>query len=428
MPRLSRLLPSVVPPLVVVAAIGAVLSRAWSSASDRSVREDAIHARWAARSDFDALARDLDGFLADYGADPEARWLVAEAHARIGRPEKAFEAVFGDPRTRGDRRTPRRFATLLLSTLATMPGTSDMAPLAVRALLARIDAGDDAARADLFARVRAMKGFGELVPWFKAAHRAPTASRQALADALGSREDVNEYRIAAGGLECGPKQKRLLPLLLEVVQSEEWRTHRFPSWRHVCRAVGSTRDPLGEAALRQVRESVTGEGGEAALQREALDVGLALTEDAPARDRVEALLALPDLGVATAELYAVGLATRWVQGDASAGPRLRDLWRSVPWPLSKLMLGYSVLLADVAPPPEVPVDEWVAALANGSDAAHRVLAVVWRYRRRAPGALEASISELDRAIHAAHLYEGEADETENGTAVLEILRAWARWS
>lgn len=417
---------ALLPPLVVAGVIGGLLSRAFSPETERTHREDAIRARWGAQADFAALAKDLEAFVRDFGGDPEARWLAAEAYVRIGDPAAAFDAVFSDLRMREDRRTPRRFAGLMLERLSWMPGEEKPAPLLVRATLARIDAGDPEARTELRKRVATMQ-YSEMPMWFIPATRAATASRSVLAEAIAARADVREFRIAAGGIVTGPKDKRFLDLLLEVVASD-WRIEHLPAWRQVCRAVGSSMDPKATEILRQARNEVTGEGPFANDQRATLDVALALSEDPVALDRLDDHLRDPENGEGYLLLYATGLVTRWSQGDSKAGSRLKDLWSHATSPLARLHVGYGVLLSDMLPPPEIPADEWAEALAAGPHPAQRVIPLAWHYRRRDPQALAATVLELERAIHEANLYKGDVAETANGTAVLEILRAWLRWS
>src|SRR5262245_20709884 len=154
MALLSRTTLLAVPPLVVAAAVGGILARAVSPQTARGAREDSLRARWAVPSEHARLLKDVDAYVAEYGADPEARWLAAEAYTRMLLPERAFNSVFQGSGAVVDTRTARRFAAPVLPLLGRLPGPPPVpSALYARTVLARIDAGDADARTELLENI-----------------------------------------------------------------------------------------------------------------------------------------------------------------------------------------------------------------------------------------------------------------------------------
>jgi hypothetical protein len=432
-PSSTSFLRLLVPPLVVAAGVGAILARAASPETLRETREDSIRARWSVPAEFEALERDVEAYLAHHGDDPDARRFAAEAFARILLPRRALDVALpaGTP---PDPREARRLA--VLEVLGTVPGPPPRpSALYPRTTLARVDAGDPAARAAL-AEAAAAMGMNEIVAWFIPAYRSETAGKQAVLEALSRREDLH-FRLAGAIGATGPRVTEHVPFLIEVLRMPEWREGRRPTWQQICRALGSSKTPLAIEALLAERAARTETGPDGDLRRTTLDVALAIAGDGPSRDRVLAASADPTGNGWVPLLYAGGLQMRLFQGDETAAPEIAELWRLVAprpgtppleEPVVRLQLAVGMMLSDALPPTSIPVSDWALELEKHPSPLQRAIALAWRWRHRDPGALERMVEELRQGLDTAPVFVPAAYDTAGVSAVVEILRAWYRWS
>jgi hypothetical protein len=430
------LLRMLVPPVVVAAAVGGIFARAVSPETLRATREESIRVRWSVPSEFDTLQADIEAYLKAYGDDLDARRFAAEAFARMLLPQRALEVTF----PRGARVSPqevRWFGRVLLEVLGTFPGPPPRpSALHPRAVLARVDAGDAAAEEELAATIRAI-GMNEIVAWFIPAYRSETQGKRALVDAL-SRRDEPHFRLAAAIGATGPKVRDRLPYLLEILRSPEWREGRRPTWQQVCRAIGSSKAPEAVEALKAERASRTEGGMEGEQRRTTLDVALALAGEEESRRRVLSDAKSDRAAHAWSSLlYVGGLQTRLFQGDESAAPDLATLWTlfdvdpAAPFTeesVIRLQLAVGLMLSDALPPASIPVGDWARELASHPSPLQRSIALAWAWRHREPGTLEGMVEEMRAGLASAPVFAPGAYDTAGVAAVVEIARAWYRWS
>jgi hypothetical protein len=86
------------------------------------------------------------------------------------------------------------------------------------------------------------------------------------------------------------------------------------------------------------------------------------------------------------------------------------------------------MLSNALPPPSIPVADWVRELADHPIPLQRAIALAWKWRLREPGTLEKMVEELRKGLASAPVFIPGAYDTAGVSAVLEILRAWYRWS
>jgi hypothetical protein len=432
---LSRLLPLLVPPVVVAAAVGGVFARAASPETLRVTREESIRVRWSVPSEFDRLQVDIEAYLSAYGEDLDARRFATEAFARMLLPQRALEVALPAGRP-ADPQEARRFAAIVLEVLGSIPGPPPH-PTALypRTTLARIDAGDAAAREELFATVKSIQ-MNDIVDWFIPAYRSETQGKRALVEALSRRED-SYFQLAAAIGATGPRVTDRVPFLLGILRSAEWREARRPTWQQICRALGSSKTPEALEALRAERASRTETGPEGDMRRLTVDVALALAGDESARAHVLEVSADFVANDWVSLLYVGGLQTRLFQGDLTAADDLAALWRLVEpkpgthplqEPITRLQLVVGCLLCDALPPPTIPADEWMSVFEKHASPLHRAIALAWAWRHRRPGALDEMVEELRKGLATAPVFNSAAYDTSGVAAVVEILRAWYRWS
>lgn len=391
----------------------------------RAALEASVRMRWGSPVEAPGIARDLDGYLERYGAEPEARWFAIEALARVGRAAAAVDVAAATP---GFSATPgalKRLATLLLETLGTdRADPTRLTWLFPRTVQARIEAGDARAREEL-ERVVAKLPTNGIIGLFMVAVRSPgSAGSRALGEALARRADVHEFRAAAAILLTGPHRVDDVPFLEEVLRST-WREDRRPTWQQVVRVLGATGDARAVGALLRAREEAPPEPSHARNVQETLDVGLALAERPDARERVMSRLHATD-GEWIAVLYANGLLTRWVHGDDGAVARMAQVWDADPPGTVRIQLLYGCVMAE-KPPEGLPLEAWAGVAANATDPLAKTLGLVWRFRRKVPGAADDLLALLRTSLRGYGL-EGQAGgETAEASSALDILRAFARW-
>jgi hypothetical protein len=305
--------------------------------------------------------------------------------------------------------------------------------MAPRARLIRAETGEPEAVEELRAAVGREDVMTTLLSYYKTAVFSGGQGRRVLAEELRAAADsggtdAHLLRLAAATLTTGPADRESLGVLLEFV-GPSFRRERRPTWHQVVQALGASGDPVAAAAIRAQAAEVAGEEGPfVERDRFVLDVGLALQGDDDAARRV--LEGLGDDGGRewAGKLYAGGLVTRLVQGDATAAPAMRALWDARPGVLTRLTLAVGALLGEGPPPPSLPVGEWVADLEASGHPLSRAVARIHRWRTGEPGGLDALLGELASVLADPAATAPDADGLSGPSAVLaEILRALLRW-
>jgi hypothetical protein len=420
----ARRAASWIPPVVVGSAVAALLGRALLA--DGGARAgDALRARFGVPSEVLGLPEDVDRFLAEHGDAREARWLAAEAFARVARFERALDAVWEHEALAADPATPRRLALLLLEHLARGPAVSNR--LGPRTLLARAEADAPGARAELLEILRGPSLLLTFLPTFDAAILSGRTARRLVAEGLRAHaaDDPTDAQAAVGAaiLTVDPEDRSGLPLLLERFPADDFRADRL-AWPEAARALAASGDPAAVAALRAARESPFAREASARL---VLDVALAVADDPAAREAVETTLEEAPGREWVGVLYARGLANRLEGGDEAVVPRLADLWR-IAGPRARRTLASTVLLGDERPPAGIPAALWVGDLEGSPDALFRALGAAYRWRTGDARAADALLEVLHRAFQDPQSHGRDAEGIEGSSAVvLEVLRAWARW-
>lgn len=417
----SRRLLRFVPPLLG-AALVAYLVLGNVPGQERQKAEASIRLRWESAADATTVANDVGAYLARHGEEPDAAWFAIEAYAHLRDVPRAVAVVTDRPALRAARGTASRLARILanaLSELRGRPGSPSM--LSVRLLLARLDADDEDARREWDAVVPKLE-VPSLMAYYVPAYRTPGHGCEAIAAGFARRAEVREFRTAAALLRTGPARQQDVDWLLEIFHSP-WREERRPSWQNVTRALGSTGAPRALAALRAMHEKAVATGD--TPTRDAIDVGLAAADDLDARERVYALTAAGEGWPAA--VYGVGLAQRLAQGDATAVPRLLELWDRDPRPVIRLQLGEGVLLADPAPPPNPVWTRWADVFASAADPLFRSIGHAWRYRQGDDQAFDSLAADLVEVARKTDLTSPANPDDADASAAVEVLRAWMRW-
>ena len=426
MPLRARRLTLLVPPLVVAAAVVLLLARP-GGRSGQTLRESVIAARWDSPEEFEAVARDVEAYDRDFGAEPAARWFAAEAWAHLGRYAKAVDTARGRIAAPLSSADARRLAMLLLSRIGRLTGSPQSHSLYYpRTLEARIAAGEPGAREELEAAIASMS-LSEMAPLFKQFQRSQTPATRALADALLSRSKDREFEIAGATLVTGPRDRSHIDLLLEVLRSS-WRFERRPTWTRVVSALGASGDPKAVAALHGEREQLVEASLQADALRQAFDVGLALSGDAPSHERIMKAGAAGGADVA-GHLYAWGLERQWAQGDPTAAERLRALFDAAPGPTTRVQVAVGTLLAEPLPEGSFLLLDHVAeAFARDNDPFHRVLAHAYALRRGGEGMASTLVDDLAALIPRVDLSGLVVVDDTLASGVIEALGALARWA
>jgi hypothetical protein len=420
-PPRARRAARLVPAAIVVACLGVV---AWRIASTRDVapREDAIRARWESRSDFPVVAKQAEEYLRDFGDDRDARAFAAEAFLRAEEPVRAFDAAFSRGSDAGAR---VRFARDLLSLLARRP--EGPTRLESHVLVARADADEPGARDALRERVRTCEP-SEFVFWFGPASHARTPATQVVGRALFARPE-EPARIAGAVLLSAPKSGADLAPLRKVLPTA-WRYEHRPMWHRICRGLGVSGDPRDAEALRAERERLAAPGFDPkGADRLVLDMALALSGDAAARERAEAAFEKDASLDMTGTAYAEGLAVRADAGDRAAYDALVRLAERAASAEARTRALYGLVVCERLAPPEVPLERIARAAEAKSDEFARALALVWRYRVESPGAAAETERALRSALSVPEATSASDADGESGPSgvAFEVARAWLRW-
>ncbi len=391
----------------------------------RTTIEASVRTRWGSPVEGEGIERELTRYLERYGTDPDARWFAIEALARVGRPAAAVDVAAGMAGFAGTPGALKRLAMLLLDTLGWDRADPSKATwLYSRTVLARLEAGDTGARAELDRLVAQMPS-NMIIRLFMPAMRAPGGvASTALGEALARRKEVHEFRAAGAILLAGPDRREDVPFLVELLRSP-WREDRRPMWQQVARTLGVTGDPRGVEALALARADAPEDAAHARNVAEALDVGLALAERPDARERVMSKLPLAEAEW-MAILYAIGLLTRWAHGDDGALVRMEEVWKAEPADPVRVQLLYGCVMAE-KPPTTLPLAAWADLAAGSADPLAKAVGLVWRFRQTAPGSGDALLELLRASLHRLGPETEAGGETPEVAATLDILRAFARW-
>ena len=423
---LARRLPILVPPLVIAAIVGFLLVRS-GSGGDREAREAAIQVRWGTAVEFGSLAGEIEAYVAEHGADAEGRWFAAEAWARIGKYTRAFDAVFGPKAPAPSGADARRFATLLLPLLGHPPGDFGASTwFYPRFLQVRVEAGDPKALAELSEIVAALS-WTDVSAFYIPFHRRPSPAAAALSAGLLSRSGVRELAVVGASLGTGPGDVAHVPLFLEVLRGS-WRLQHRAMWEQSVYALGVSGAPEGVAALRAERERLVEKGLAADYLRLSLDIGLALADDAVARNRVLEGIAAGKTAEWAGPMYAIGLQTKWARGSRPAAAAL-DVLFDVRSDATMLQVGIGCLLADPLPEGSGPfLDRVAKAFARSEEAVERVAAHIHDFRRGRTDALATLVRDLGAHLVSTDLVAAKMKDEGSVTPIIEILRAFACWA
>ncbi|HVG94450.1 MAG TPA: hypothetical protein VND21_08390, partial [Planctomycetota bacterium] len=197
-------------------------------------------------------------------------------------------------------------------------------------------------------------------------------------------------------------------------------------WNNGTRALGSLGDPASVAALRRERALASGDARDDHRRRLMCDVGLAVAGDADAWASVLTALDQPEydwVGVQAA----LGWDARRVGGDPKAVPAMIELWGRPAARTTRLELAMCALAGE--PEPDgLPADEWAAAMSESRVRTGRVIAHAWALRRGRPEARAALLTEMREILAVRDVVaRTEGPEEDEGSAVVEALRALVRW-
>jgi hypothetical protein len=424
-PVLTRLV-SLLAPVVVLGGVAFVVIRALPSGDPALAREQAaLSARLGDKSGRKALVSDLRDFALLRRSHDGATDFAVESFARLHALKDLIETWTAD----ADRATrpgaAKAFARTALQLLGhDTDNPSEPVWMLPRCLQALAEAGEPTARDELRAFIATMNPEWTLAV-YAPMHRTPTVARDITVEAMETRKDAPLMVAAAAAMRTYPGDRRDVPAMRPIVSSNT--TGRMFFWRHLVRALGNGGAPEDAAFLAAERGKLTGDTREEISQRLALDVGLALAGDAAAADRVRAAITPAD--DSDAVNWAIGLSTRLAHGDRTAIPTLVDLW-SRGGDTTRLLIGLAVLLADPAPPDELPCDAWAEGLAKGPNLTSHAIGHAWQFRRGKNGALDALIEDLRQAARTIDPPATSTTvriETDESSCFLEVLRAFVRW-
>ena len=427
----ARRLWTVLPAVLVAGGVAAVLLRASTGTDARDRAEASIRARWDAPSEAPSVRRDLSVFYDRYGKAAEARWFAIEAYARIGDTASAFDVWRRDPEAWKVPGGLRHLADVLLHALEHVPGAPTVASAhEPRVLQALVEGGDAPAAERLRSRARSAP-MSEIQPYYAPISRAPTAATRVLAEGLLVNDTSAEAQTAGAVLASSPKDRTHVAFLAKRLASP-WRNERIFMWQHIARALGTAGGPEAVAALEAavklpVEANTANDRQRHAMQLMALDAGLLLAGDLAARERLFPAFVRTEYEMAGLQL-AMGWTLQWVAGDTEAVQKLADLWNRAPGPVTRLQIAVGCFLTDAVQPPEMPCNAWADDLSRETKGhLPRALAHIWRYRRGAAGAAEATITDFEIAAHAIELSSVQDPEGDEVSSAMEVLRAWYRW-
>jgi hypothetical protein len=402
----------------VVAGVVAFLLSRGGGGGERGRAEERIRARWGAPAEAEAVAEDVAAYLARHGGEAGARAFASEAFLRVGRPSDALSAAVGADLSAAHPDALRAFARRHLRRIADAGGAA-----AARARLALAEGGDAEAAEAVRRAIAGATGIGpEVMPWFRTAALTGGPARTLVAEALRSHGD-EDLRLAGATLLSSPRDRGDVDLLASRLDPA-FRRRRFPTWRHVVRALGTTGDPRAVSALLAQRGALGAETGVDAAARETVEVGLALAGREEAHDAVLRASGSDPEGA----LYAYGLGVLRAQGDPTAVARLRALWDANPGLQTRMAIAFACFLDEAEPPEDVPRDAWLAALARTGSPLGAVLAPVLRWRRGEPGSTSETARVLAGLVREPQAAAPDADGLAGpSAALLEVLRSLARW-
>lgn len=424
--RLLRFLPAV----VVLGVVGAlVLPPLLRGDADLRRETKALEARLCAPSEREALLADVRAFVDRHRADDAAVWTAIDVLARAHAVQAAVAVWADDDARRTAPGSPKRLARLLLEGLAqeTCGEAWETTPLFPRCAQARIDAGDASAAEALDVVVARLAANGVL-SLYAPMHRTPSPAQDRLAAALLRRTDVPELFAAGAVLAARPGDTTHAAALQRFVASD-WRLVRPFFFQHLTRALGTIGgdDVRAFLAERRAWEATAGEDTEGRRQL-ALDVGLVLAGDAAAGDRILAAAASKRIESWAVHRWVLGLGVALASGHRDAGATLVRLWDRVDDPETRLQIATSVLLADPAPPDDLPLDAWAEGLAGQPTRVARTVAHAWALRRGRPDATALLVGDVLETVRAHDVARPEAFDDDATAAFLEALRALVRWS
>src|SRR5262245_22164733 len=353
------LLVQIAVPLLVLGGAAWVVLHSTRGGDAAIAREEArLTARLGSKADRAALQSDLRDFAFLHRKDEDAVRFALRTLARLHALKAMAETWGEDPERARRPGAAKAFARDVLPLLArdtddpTQP--SWMFPRAMQAL---VEAGDAKARADLKAFIETMAPEWTLAIYAPMS-RTPSAARDVAAAALAARTAVPEMAAAGYTMRAHPGDRRDVEAMRKLVASD-MRQRAPPFWQRLVRALGNAGGVEEAKFLGEVRASLAGDALEMRVQRQSVDVGLALTGDSAAADRV--LASITPVEEVNGVNWAIGLSTRLAHGDRSAAAPLKAIWER-GGDVTHLQLGMGVLLADPEPPDDLPCDEWADAL------------------------------------------------------------------
>lgn len=425
----AALLQRVLPAVVVLGIVGALVVPPLLRGRDDFRRETkVIEARICAPSERDAVLADLRAFAERHARDEEATWYAIDAYARAHAVQAAVALWADDEGRRASAADAKRLAWVLLKGLGqqTCGEPWETTALFPRCVQARIDAGDAAAGEALDEVVARLGPLGVL-SLYAPMHRTPSPSQTRLAAALLRRTDAPELSAAGAAMAARPGD-RTHEAALEKLIASEWRLERPFFFQHLARSLGTIGgDPARKfLADRRAWEAVQG-GDDEGRRQLALDVGLVLAGDAAAGDRIFAAVAAQPMNVWAVHRWALGLGVALASGRREAGPALTLLWDRVGDPETRLQIATAVLLADPAPPDDLPLDAWAQTLEGHPTRVARAVAHAWALRRGRPGAAGLLVADVLDAVRSRDVAQPEAFDDDATAACFEALRALVRW-
>jgi hypothetical protein len=361
---------------------------------------------------------DVDTLLARYPGDDDLAWAAARAYLRIGNVRKAIDAVW----TPGEA-TPtygprlKRFGELGLRTIGWADGDhyDGPTPLAFFSLASLIDGGAPGAREALSKVVRTQSKLDVSFYYRGILRRGGAAARDAVLASLRPLPSAT-YRLATASIAMGPKPYPERDADRDVLLASlngDLRTAERPRWGSVCISLGHAEEKACTEALRALSDRLA--ASETPADREDAAVaaaGIVAAGDWTMEERILPFVATATPSPNVAPWYLEAVLWRYERGDPYGVDRLRTMWdETIPGAVAGLRveLGWSVLLGDEPPRPEVPVERFEADLClPSSPALARMVGYSSRLRRKdaaAPGeilgllALAPSTSVAGGAAH-----------------------------
>lgn len=411
------------PPLLVLVVLGVIVWRVAAS-PQRQVDRAWIESRWdvgpGGEIQPEQVSDAVDAYLEAYGRHPDDRWFAARAYFELGNPSSAARAILDDPALMDDPETARRFATLLLETLAfgTGPeGGGQEGPNV--ALLMLVEGGHEEATRRLDEAVAVTPMDGLLRLYHSVYRQSPMPIRRRMADGLRAREDADHgvaAAILAMGPDAWPERDADVGRLKDVVGGSSRRERRM-MWTIAAVALGSSEDEAALDELRDLFDSLKAAENEEDREDGLMAaIGLLAGGDKSVLEDLAPVVELRGRNLLLPHQYVETLAHRYARGDDVVVKPLETIWSAlaakadVP-PLYQLRPRAAdlLLLRGELPRASLPVDKLLDELSGrAAHESERGVAAAFRWRRGEPEGKAGCVAMLKDLLGRGLLYQDPA--------------------